>query len=194
MPVVQNENNSNKNECIHDQIYPSSLPPYSWINTEVPLFLPPAAFSRMDSIQLHAPKVDNSVAQTKEDYLIGKTRKRRSGLSNYIHFSNPNVPTKAPQGIETALKIKFLQNTQLEKMKQLFEERPIWSKTALAYITKFTFEQLKVLLPAVAYYFTTGPWRITWVRLGYDPRKNPESRIYQILDYRLKAMRTFNFV
>ncbi len=37
-----------------------------------------------------------------------------------------------------------------------------------------------------AYYFTTGPWRSCWVRFGYDPRKIPESKIYQMIDYRLR--------
>ncbi|KAJ8679851.1 hypothetical protein QAD02_015638 [Eretmocerus hayati] len=186
LPITKNKDDPTKYDCIHDSVYPVGLPPYNWIKEKVPYFLPPAAFSRMDSIQLYTPKTEVQTSDTRN--VIGKTRKRRAGLSNFINFKNPNVPTNPPKGIETAMKVKFLQTSHLETMKKLFEERPIWSKTALQFVTQFTGEQLKVLLPSTAYYFMTGPWRITWVRLGYDPRKDPKSKIYQTLDYRLKAM------
>lgn len=50
-------------------------------------------------------------------------------------------------------------------------------------------EQLKILLPTVSFYYTTGPWRVCWVRFGYDPRipQNFDSRFYQILDYRVRS-------
>ena len=47
-------------------------------------------------------------------------------------------------------------------------------------------EKLKCMLPLVAYYFITGPWRTLWVRFGYDPRKNKEAKIYQLVDYRIR--------
>jgi general transcription factor 3C polypeptide 5 (transcription factor C subunit 1) len=70
----------------------------------------------------------------------------------------------------------------------MFDERPVWSKNALMYVTKYTSAQLKYLLPAVAYYFVTGPWRIMWVRFGYDPRVDVTSLKYQTLDYRLRTV------
>eukprot|EP00061_Rhincodon_typus_P014926 g42313.t1 len=33
----------------------------------------------------------------------------------------------------------------------------------------------------------TGPWRSLWVRFGYDPRKDPKAKIYQVLDFRLRC-------
>lgn len=33
----------------------------------------------------------------------------------------------------------------------------------------------------------TGPWRSLWVRLGYDPRKMPDSKKYQLLDFRIRC-------
>ncbi|MEQ2261409.1 hypothetical protein XENORESO_009919 [Xenotaenia resolanae] len=33
----------------------------------------------------------------------------------------------------------------------------------------------------------TGPWRSLWVRLSYDPRKNAESKKYQLLDFRIRV-------
>lgn len=68
----------------------------------------------------------------------------------------------------------------------MFEERPIWSKNAIVTQVECHPEQLKSLLPTVAYYFLTGPWRALWVRFDYDPRKHPSAVKYQLLDFRLR--------
>ncbi|KAG5345715.1 TF3C5 factor, partial [Acromyrmex heyeri] len=185
VPMTQNRLNPKKLECIYSLIYPTGIPLYSWLKNDVPYFLPPAVFSRMDTVQQYIPKTETD---SNSDNVIGTNKKSKAGFPSYVYFSTSEVPTAAPKGIETAMKVKFLQNTHLEQVRQLFEERPIWSKNAIMYKTRFTSEQLKILLPSVAYYFMTGPWRIMWVKLGYDPRKDVNARKYQTLDYRLKAM------
>lgn len=55
------------------------------------------------------------------------------------------------------------------------------------YETRMPRQKLKIILPALAYYYTTGPWRLMWVRFGYDPRKDFASRYYQNLDYRIRT-------
>ncbi|KAI4466175.1 general transcription factor iiic polypeptide 5 [Holotrichia oblita] len=74
-----------------------------------------------------------------------------------------------------------------EKIKSLFEKRPIWSRAAILYFSEVPKEQLKFILPAVAFHFHNGPWRIMWCKYGYDPRKDPSSRIYQTFDFRVRA-------
>ncbi|XP_014472456.1 PREDICTED: general transcription factor 3C polypeptide 5 isoform X2 [Dinoponera quadriceps] len=185
VPMTQSRSDPNKLECIYSSIYPTGIPAFSWLQNDVPYFLPPAAFSRMDTIQQYVPK---SETDSGLENIIGKNKKCQAGFPNYIYFSTPKVPTSAPRGIENAMRVKFLQNAHLEQVRQLFEERPIWSKNAIMHKTQFTSEQLKILLPSVAYYFMTGPWRIMWVKLGYDPRQDINARKYQTLDYRLKAM------
>lgn len=190
VPMTQSRSNPKKLECIYSLIYPTGIPLYSWLKNDVPYFLPPAVFSRMDTIQQYIPKTE---IDSNPENVFGKNKKCQAGFPNYIYFSTSEVPTAAPKGIETAMRVKFLQNTHLEQVRQLFEERPIWSKNAIMYKTQFTSEQLKILLPSVAYYFMTGPWRIMWVKLGYDPRKDINARKYQTLDYRLKAMRKLHY-
>ena len=41
------------------------------------------------------------------------------------------------------------------------------------------------LLFRAGYYFSTGPFGKFWIRRGYDPRKDSESRIYQRIDFRM---------
>ena len=185
LPMTQKKGDPKRLECIYDKFCPTNIPHYSWLKNDVPYFFPPAAFSRMDTIQQYVPKTE---ANSYPENIIGKSRKRKSGFSNFIYFSTPDVPTKPPVGIETALKVKFVQNAHFDQMRQIFEDRPIWSKNAIMYKTKFSNDRLKILLPSVAYYFMTGPWKIMWVKLGYDPRKDITARKYQTLDYRLKAM------
>nr|XP_016436708.1 PREDICTED: general transcription factor 3C polypeptide 5-like isoform X2 [Nicotiana tabacum] len=65
---------------------------------------------------------------------------------------------------------------------ELFEERQIWVKESLAERLrdgglKLGESRIKRLLFRVAYYFSSGPFRRFWIRKGYDPRKDPESRI-----------------
>lgn len=78
----------------------------------------------------------------------------------------------------------------LMAVSKLFEERPIWPRRSLTERLlddnlKLGYHLLKRLLFKTAYYFSTGPFRRFWIRKGYDPRKDPESRIYQSIDFRL---------
>jgi general transcription factor 3C polypeptide 5 (transcription factor C subunit 1) len=81
--------------------------------------------------------------------------------------------------------VPALHQTKLEAVKKLFEERPIWSRGWIQYKTKLPNVIVRSLLALVSYYFTNGPWKMLWVRLGYDPRSTPDSKRYQCLDYRL---------
>ncbi|XP_057806849.1 uncharacterized protein LOC131021609 isoform X1 [Salvia miltiorrhiza] len=73
---------------------------------------------------------------------------------------------------------------------ELFEERPVWVKYSLAEQlldrgVNVADRVLKRLLFLAAYYFSNGPFMRFWIRKGYDPRKDPESRIYQRTDFRV---------
>jgi general transcription factor 3C polypeptide 5 (transcription factor C subunit 1) len=70
------------------------------------------------------------------------------------------------------------------KLKIVYSNR---SKNALAAKAQISPDRLKFIIPAVAYYFTTGPWRNLWIRFGYDPRKDRSSAKYQSLDYRVRV-------
>ncbi|PON71816.1 IIIC transcription factor [Parasponia andersonii] len=73
---------------------------------------------------------------------------------------------------------------------KLFDERPIWIKRSLneSLLDKgfnFVDSMLRRLLSRVAYYFSSGPFQRFWIRRGYDPRKDPDSRKYQRIDFRV---------
>ncbi|KAL9328264.1 hypothetical protein ACSQ67_003267 [Phaseolus vulgaris] len=75
---------------------------------------------------------------------------------------------------------------------RMFDERPIWSKDSL--IERLLKKGLSFshgmlegdkLLSRISYYFSSGPFLRFWIKKGYDPRKDPNSRIYQRIDYRV---------
>lgn len=73
---------------------------------------------------------------------------------------------------------------------KLFEVRPIWPKYSLIERLldknlKFTYQTLKRLLLTVGYYFSGGPFQKFWIRKGYDPHKDPDSRKYQSIGFRV---------
>ncbi|KAM0911802.1 hypothetical protein ACQ4PT_013224 [Festuca glaucescens] len=73
---------------------------------------------------------------------------------------------------------------------KLFDERPVWPRQSLYERllddgVQVSTGQFKSLLFKAGYYFSTGPFGKFWIRKEYDPRKDPESRIYQRIDFRM---------
>ncbi|XP_051216577.1 transcription factor tau subunit sfc1 [Lolium perenne] len=73
---------------------------------------------------------------------------------------------------------------------KLFDERPVWPRQSLYERllddgVQVSTGQFKSLLFKAGYYFATGPFGKFWIRKEYDPRKDPESRIYQRIDFRM---------
>ncbi|KAG6410529.1 hypothetical protein SASPL_128590 [Salvia splendens] len=74
---------------------------------------------------------------------------------------------------------------------ELFDERPVWVKHSLAeHLLDRDLFLISRLLFLTAYYFSNGPFMRFWIRKGYDPRKDPESRILKcrwkdICDFRV---------
>lgn len=96
----------------------------------------------------------------------------------------PSEPREACPPLEAQEPV--LQET-VAVLKKLFEERPAWTRRALRNMLK-TNEQRYALRHAVAYVgyiFRSGPWRDAIVRLGCDPRTDPEFRKYQTFIFRI---------
>ncbi|CAA7023311.1 unnamed protein product [Microthlaspi erraticum] len=72
----------------------------------------------------------------------------------------------------------------------LFEERPVWTRDSIVQRLldkglKCTHHMLNRFLLRAAYYFSGGPFLRFWIKRGYDPRKDPESRVYQRMEFRV---------
>lgn len=165
---------------------------------EIPYFFPPSSFTRVDTVQDGFFKKDRSKGlktnkdlspfDSAESTIVGMSRNRRFKHASYIPFSLTSpIPDKAQFQAVKMLKFKFITNDQFNMIKEYLDRQPIWLRSSLAYETQIPRQKLKIILPSLAYYFTTGPWRLMWVRFGYDPRKDFTSRYYQTLDYRIRS-------
>ena len=107
---------------------------------------------------------------------------RRSKLVR-LSFDAKEVPEGPSPEIPTLDLLDDKMRDYVQKARNLFEERPIWTRRALFnMIPDPQWDSIaKMVLPHVAYEFRSGPWRDSLVRFGVDPRKDPKYRVYQTL-------------
>nr|XP_033817489.1 general transcription factor 3C polypeptide 5 isoform X2 [Geotrypetes seraphini] len=163
---------------------------------ELPLYIPPPIFSRLDTPvdYFYRPETQHREGyhppQVSGENLIGLSRARRPHNAIFVSFEDGKVPAKPLEAAVRNWK-KMCTNAMdmkvEEELKQLFDVRPIWSRNALKANVSVHPDKLKLILPYMAYYMLTGPWRSLWVRFAYDPRKNPDAKIYQVLDFRIRC-------
>ncbi|EFX88540.1 hypothetical protein DAPPUDRAFT_310750 [Daphnia pulex] len=179
---------------ILELVAPQKLESLEWLQeADAPVFMSPPVFSRMDlPVDYHFRKdTVNALGMQYDGNVIGRLRKKRAMQTIFLDYSGGPAPTKPRDMALCNLTVRFIMPDDLALIKRIdfkkmFEERPVWTKAALTYqVAGVDKNSLRFILASVAYYFTTGPWRNAWVRIGYDPRKDPEARIYQILDFRI---------
>ncbi|XP_017280976.1 general transcription factor 3C polypeptide 5 [Kryptolebias marmoratus] len=185
-----------KDTSLYDKIILRKPESEAFFQQDVPYFLPPAIFSRLDSPVDYFYRPDTQGHSTASSQMsvsrnfVGLNRARRPHNAIFVSFNDPAVPTECLEAAKVnwaRVCVKENDRQTEEKMKQMFESRPIWSRNALKANLNIHPEKLKLLLPVYAYYMVTGPWRSLWVRLGYDPRKSTEAKKYQILDFRVRC-------
>ncbi|XP_072228361.1 general transcription factor 3C polypeptide 5 isoform X2 [Leuresthes tenuis] len=191
--AVQSE--GGKVTSLYDKIILRKTENQEFFEQPVPYFLPPAIFSRLDSPvdYFYRPDIQPKTATLQmpiSKNFIGLNRARRPHNAIFVSFNDPTVPTDCLE----AAKVNWSRYCQKEndrqaeeQLKKMFETRPIWSRNAVKANVNIHPEKLKLLLAVYAYYMVRGPWRSLWVRLGYDPRKSPDSKKYQMLDFRIRC-------
>ncbi|XP_062548215.1 general transcription factor 3C polypeptide 5 [Armigeres subalbatus] len=188
LPAFRNKNSSVV-ECLYEQFVPKGVSTTALMegSENVPYFLPPITFSRFDTAQLsifRAKEVLSDLMGTSE-----KERARRTKHGIYVSFSlSDPLPTEPNVLARETITNRNVRPEVIEMVTKKFEERPIWTKTALKGSLQLSEEDIRYLLPSMAFYFVNGPWRGTWVRFGYDPRQLFESRYYQLLDFRVRTV------
>ncbi|XP_002738728.1 general transcription factor 3C polypeptide 5-like [Saccoglossus kowalevskii] len=184
LPVARQQDG--KMESLHQKLFITKVEEScEYLNRNISLFIPPPSFSRIDIPIDYYYRPDQHRDINRSSHLIGIARARRPHNARFLNFDDKDVPDTPLDAALVSLK-KMPEPTGEDEIRELFKKRPVWSKNALKSHIDIHIEKLKVLLPVVAYYFVTGPWRSLWVRLGYDPRKDPAAISYQVLDFRLR--------
>ncbi|GAA6216057.1 general transcription factor 3C polypeptide 5 [Lates japonicus] len=186
-----------KDMSLYDKIILRKSENQAFFEQPMPYFLPPAIFSRLDSPvdYFYRPDVSQQSVTALQLHLnkknfIGLNRARRPHNAIFVSFADPTVPAECLEAAKlnwARVCLKEADKEAEEKLKKMFESRPIWSRNAVKANINIHPDKLKLLLPVFAYYMVTGPWRSLWVKLGYDPRKTTESKKYQMLDFRIRC-------
>ncbi|XP_056587235.1 general transcription factor 3C polypeptide 5 [Triplophysa dalaica] len=181
---------------LYDKIILRKPEKKEFYDNPVPLFIPPPIFSRLDTAvdYYYRPDVFHCKETTLQsallkDQLIAPNRARRPNNAIFVNFDDKTIPSEPLEAAVSSWKKIGVHHSDLQaeqQLRQLFEGRPIWSRNAIKTNINIHPEKMKHLLPYMAYYMLTGPWRSLWVRFGYDPRKTPEAKIYQVLDFRIR--------
>ncbi|KAH8740172.1 hypothetical protein FG386_001833 [Cryptosporidium ryanae] len=159
------------------------------LNEEIPetAFIPPAVFSRVTHpvnikwTSNMSTTLNETVDQNESEEVEEKTENTQywTPVAKYSDITIPNSPLKISSSIN-------LDKNALGVIKKLFNEQPLWLRPVIE--SKISSEisswKKKLLFTQVCYNISDGPWRACLCRLGYDPRTDPESRIYQTLDFR----------
>ncbi|XP_022107917.1 general transcription factor 3C polypeptide 5-like isoform X2 [Acanthaster planci] len=198
LPMQRNEE-TGRMESLIEKVIPTKPEDASFLKQDVPLFMLPPVFSRTDQASTHHYHPDVVPSMESLSYMVGKRldknivgsgRARRPHNTYLVSFEQDSVPMAPhPDAMLVFEKGKERDNSVgllRDELVQIFTKRPVWSRGALRHNCTLTDRQLSVLLPSVSYYFCNGPWRATWVRLGYDPRTARDGLKYQILDFRIR--------
>ncbi|GJQ12032.1 hypothetical protein GpartN1_g3823.t1 [Galdieria partita] len=112
---------------------------------------------------------------------------RNTLLSHRVSIDLEQVPQfPEKQKLE---EMRNIPNEVFELLRSAFELRPVWTRRAIhLHIGNVDPLHIKIGLPILAYSFDgPGPFRTCWIKYGYDPRIDPESRRLQVLECRLNG-------
>jgi general transcription factor 3C polypeptide 5 (transcription factor C subunit 1) len=123
--------------------------------------------------------------ETGKTILVNVSKLERLRVEYLPHYME-NIPEEPPQEPPDDRELLEV----IEKLLELYEERPIWTRRALINrvnyaLTEATMHLIKCALPYVGYRFKDGPFRDAIIRFGIDPRKDPKYRMYQTIYFQL---------
>ncbi|XP_055988838.1 general transcription factor 3C polypeptide 5 [Sorex fumeus] len=181
---------------LYDKVLLEKPEQEGFFHQDLPLFIPPPIFSRLDTPvdYFYRPETQHREGYNNPtvscENLIGLSRARRPHNAIFVNFEDPEVPGQPLEAaVHTWRRVcaNPVDREAEEELRKLFDVRPVWSRNAVKANLSIHPDKLKVLLPFLAYYMITGPWRSLWIRFGYDPRKDPAAKMYQVLDFRIRC-------
>jgi hypothetical protein len=134
LPILRNEK-TGKTENIYNDMVPQDItqgPAWFREKLDVPIFLPPVAFTRSDTMQYTAIKneVKDANIDDADDKVKFAITNRASRATNGIAISfnmTDAVPTKPCDAVKDLVKSNLVSQEEYDEVINLFKERPIWS-------------------------------------------------------------------
>nr|XP_012313334.1 general transcription factor 3C polypeptide 5 [Aotus nancymaae] len=185
-----------KHTSMYDKVLMLRPEKEAFFHQELPLYIPPPIFSRLDAPvdYFYRPETQHREGYNNPpisgENLIGLSRARRPHNAIFVNFEDEEVPK---QPLEAAAQTwrRVCTNPVDRKAEEELRKasptlRPAWWPQPLC----GPLVDPDLHLASHSHLFClqiTGPWRSLWIRFGYDPRKNPDAKIYQVLDFRIRC-------
>lgn len=131
-------------------------------------------------------EVNNDESNENTNFAVTNRVSRAShGISIPFTLTDP-VPSKPRESAKSLIDGFLVKQEDCDILCELFKERPIWTLASIRAHLRQPPRRLNFILATIAFYYSTGPWRNSFVAFGFDPRNNFDSRFYQMLDYRVR--------
>ncbi|XP_030853578.1 general transcription factor 3C polypeptide 5-like [Strongylocentrotus purpuratus] len=189
----EHQSSGGEAESLIGKILPSAGEDISYVDKDTPSFMLPEMFSKFDKPIPYNYKAGHQLPNSKQQHemdfrakLIQHGRHKRTNYAHVVSTMGDFEIPKKPHPIAVEQLEAQKPGATTDEITKLFEQRPLWSRNALRCNTEISTILIKGILCVVAYYFQQGPWRGLWCRMGYDPREHPESKKYQLLDFRIR--------
>ena len=149
------------------------------------LHLIPPIFSKIDQVQDYGFKQTLYYHYREDEAETDDGKKRIHRVARLIKpkkntivlkWGDSPIPIENPATLEAADSWK----ESILYLNEMFASRPIWSALALKCCTPLTHQRHLKAVHLVSYHYLSGPFRRCWVRLGYDPRADIDSRFLQV--------------
>uniref|UniRef100_A0A1I7UMN2 General transcription factor 3C polypeptide 5 n=1 Tax=Caenorhabditis tropicalis TaxID=1561998 RepID=A0A1I7UMN2_9PELO len=149
-----------------------------------PLFLPPYQFSRYltPSSKILGRETDHT-ERTRRSVRSGygqNLRVERKALSVTV-LAQDVFPTEPSVEAVAEAQFRCKHDEPHRLLRELFEERPMWTRIGILYRTRIDDNLLRSILQKYAFYIQSGPWGRLWCKFGYDPRTDRGGGRYQTL-------------
>ncbi|SLM35004.1 Transcription factor IIIC, subunit 5 [Lasallia pustulata] len=108
-------------------------------------------------------------------------------LTQMVTYDVESVPAGPRDDLEPIDILEPLKHDLIERLRQLLEERPIWTRRAIGNRLAAPGREwnTKHIYQYAGYMFRSGPWRDAVVKFGVDPRSDPKYRIYQTMTFQI---------
>jgi len=155
-------------------------------------YMPPAFFTRIDRPTVYEFEDKAAPAGSQEKETEAGVEKTGWVSVLQVSFDDTQpVPAQPPAG--AADQLRGPETGLVKRLSELFSQRPVWIKDVLKeHILRGTYNvtMWQKALKCVAYRWRDGPWRDTYIRLGWDPRQHPdEGKKLQVIDFRDRHFR-----
>eukprot|EP00366_Plasmodium_knowlesi_P003114 XP_002260611.1 [Plasmodium knowlesi strain H] len=172
------ENRTGEDAGVHCDDHPDNLSDGEELLMKFPERSGPAQDDQETNESKTASRSVNHTEKQSNQIIVSKKTVHCNPIAKFDDPTFPSIP------FDSALK-KYVSDKLYKRVKDLFEVRPIWSKEViLEHLDSVSTYCLKSCFSRICFYFTDGPWRRTYCKYGYDPRKDPSSYIYQTIDFR----------